>query len=209
MEEEAETIESSTRMTRKQTSASPPPPPDGDDQQESIADIGSSDGEREDLASSKSLEVTKESSILASPPDFNTTTECWAGSRSGETPPQLFPMTLHEMLEEAEREHKDHIVGWDPDGLSFKIHKPNEFAKTIMPRYFKNQSKFRSFQRQVRQDEELSNRSSFLLLLLLLFRLLDRLNSLFRILVGRRYTVISIPILESTSWSGKRRVHPP
>jgi hypothetical protein len=148
--EEAETIESSS-MTRKQSASAP-----GDeDHQESIVDLGSIQGGRENLAISETrkrgslddIEQSKESAIASSARYCSTE----RGSRSGETP-QLFPMILHQMLEEAESEHNEHIVGWDPDGLSFRIHKPNELAGTIMPRYFKNQTKFRSFQRQVRRS---------------------------------------------------------
>jgi hypothetical protein len=61
-----------------------------------------------------------------------------------------FPWKLHVMLEDAEKEHNQDIVSWDPVGMSFKVYKPEEFVKEIMPRYFK-QTQFRSFQRMVRQ----------------------------------------------------------
>ena len=59
-----------------------------------------------------------------------------------------FPSKLHQLLDDAENENNEHIVGWSPNGLSFIVHKPKEFATTIMPRYFRH-SNFRSFQRQV------------------------------------------------------------
>jgi hypothetical protein len=155
--EYAETIESaSRRMTnRREQSASAA----DDDQQEWIADLGSSEWDRrEDLAVLKTRkgdsldgveqQPKKESTFAASPAQFSATEQRGSPRSSGETP-QLFPMILHQMLEEANSEHNDHIVGWEPDGLSFKVHKPNELAETIMPRYFKNQTQFRSFQRQV------------------------------------------------------------
>ena len=61
-----------------------------------------------------------------------------------------FPELLHYMLEDAEKAGFGDIVGWLPDGLSFKIYQPKEFTKKLVPRYFRKQSKFRSFQRQVR-----------------------------------------------------------
>lgn len=60
-----------------------------------------------------------------------------------------FPWKLHVMLEEAETEHNQNIVSWDPDGICFTVFKQEEFVKQIMPRYFK-QTLFRSFQRMVR-----------------------------------------------------------
>ena len=200
--EEAETIESrmnrkqSARMTRKQSASAA-----GDDQQESIVDLGSREGGREDLAISETrkggslndIDQTKESTI-ASP---HCSTE--RGSRSGETPP-LFPTILHQMLQEAENEHNEHIVGWDTDGLSFKIHKPNELAGTIMPRYFKNQTKFRSFQRQVRRSY------CIVLYCCFAFSVFETHSSVFSWGV---VAVVSIPILESTSWPRKRGVHSP
>ena len=59
-----------------------------------------------------------------------------------------FPWKLHEMLEEAQDENNEDIVAWNPDGVSFKVFKPEEFVEKIMPRYF-NQTQFRSFQRMV------------------------------------------------------------
>lgn len=60
-----------------------------------------------------------------------------------------FAVKLHIMLEDADNEGNDGIVGWQHDGLSFSIYKPKEFAEKIMPRYFR-QTRFRDFQRQVR-----------------------------------------------------------
>ena len=60
-----------------------------------------------------------------------------------------FPRRLHEMLDGVEKDDKQNIVSWQPDGMSFKVHKTKEFETDIMPKYF-NQNKFRSFQRQVR-----------------------------------------------------------
>jgi hypothetical protein len=43
--------------------------------------------------------------------------------------------------------HED-IVSWQPHGKAFRVHKPQEFATLIMPRYFK-QTQYKSFQRQL------------------------------------------------------------
>jgi hypothetical protein len=59
-----------------------------------------------------------------------------------------FPFKVHAMLEDVEEEGNDSIVSWLPDGKSFRIHKPKEFAEYLVPRYF-NQIKYRSFQRQL------------------------------------------------------------
>lgn len=60
-----------------------------------------------------------------------------------------FPVVLHRMLGEMENEGSEHIISWNDDGLSFAIHKPKEFADTILTRYFRNQTRYKSFQRQL------------------------------------------------------------
>jgi hypothetical protein len=52
------------------------------------------------------------------------------------------------MLEETDAEGYISIVSWLPDEKSFKVHKQEAFVDHIMPRYF-NQTKYRSFQRQL------------------------------------------------------------
>lgn len=75
-----------------------------------------------------------------------------------------FPRKLHQMLEDSEKDGFTSIVSWLPasslghsdnkndnnDGRvrSFKVHDPDSFVSTIMPRYFK-QTQYRSFQRQL------------------------------------------------------------
>jgi hypothetical protein len=59
-----------------------------------------------------------------------------------------FPWKLHDMLEEAERHNFNHIVSWEPDGVSFQVHNGDEFFTKIMPLYF-DQTKYDSFRRQL------------------------------------------------------------
>jgi len=59
-----------------------------------------------------------------------------------------FPFKLHSILEYAEKTNRVDIISWLPSGDAFKIHKPHDFADTILPQYF-NQTKYRSFQRQL------------------------------------------------------------
>lgn len=59
-----------------------------------------------------------------------------------------FVWKLYEMLEDVEREGKDHIVSWVDNGKAFKVHKLKEFVTDVIPYYFK-QSKYKSFQRQL------------------------------------------------------------
>lgn len=59
-----------------------------------------------------------------------------------------FPFKLHSILEHAQKNSNSSIISWLPSGKAFKIHKPKEFAEIIMPQYF-NQTKYRSFQRQL------------------------------------------------------------
>jgi hypothetical protein len=60
-----------------------------------------------------------------------------------------FPMKLHRMLEGAEKLGLNEIISWNIDGRSFTICQPHVFARTIMQIYFRGQTKYKSFQRQL------------------------------------------------------------
>jgi len=69
------------------------------------------------------------------------------GGRKGRT--GTFPQKLHQMLSDLEKEEGgSEIASYLPHGRAFAIHKPNEFVKKIMPKYFR-MSRFSSFQRQL------------------------------------------------------------
>ena len=75
-----------------------------------------------------------------------------------------FPFKLYRCLEDAAiDESKAEIISWLPDGKGFKVHKPNEFVDQLLVRYFKTQTKLKSFTRQVRlfHPEERGNTSSY------------------------------------------------
>jgi hypothetical protein len=59
-----------------------------------------------------------------------------------------FPTILHKLLSETDMMGFANIISWQPHGRSFLIHKPKEFVKDVVPRYFKH-SKLSSFQRQL------------------------------------------------------------
>jgi hypothetical protein len=59
-----------------------------------------------------------------------------------------FPFMLHDMLNDTESNNFAHIVSWESDGMSFKVHRQDEFVEKIMPLYF-DQSKYESFRRQL------------------------------------------------------------
>lgn len=59
-----------------------------------------------------------------------------------------FPSKLYRMLEAAHSFGFTNVISWSDDGRSFIVHKPKVFAKTMMVIYF-NQSKYKSFQRQL------------------------------------------------------------
>ena len=59
-----------------------------------------------------------------------------------------FPTVLHKMLSESEVMSFSHLISWQSHGRSFLIHKPREFVRDVVPRYFKH-SKLSSFQRQL------------------------------------------------------------
>jgi hypothetical protein len=53
------------------------------------------------------------------------------------------------MLEEIAKVGDESIVSWQPHGKAFRVHFPEAFARTVMPRYFKKQTKYKSFLRQL------------------------------------------------------------
>jgi hypothetical protein len=63
---------------------------------------------------------------------------------------ELLPFTLklHACLNDAQFEGFEHIISWQNETL-FKVHDVDAFSKLIMPRYFKSQTRYRSFQRQL------------------------------------------------------------
>jgi hypothetical protein len=59
-----------------------------------------------------------------------------------------FPLKLHSVLDQVERDGLAHVISWQAHGRCFVIHKPKEFVDHVMPSYFR-QSKLTSFQRQL------------------------------------------------------------
>lgn len=59
-----------------------------------------------------------------------------------------FPAKLFNMLKEAEAHGHDDVISFLPHGKAFMIHKPEEFAQEIMPKYFKT-GRLSSFHRQL------------------------------------------------------------
>ncbi len=60
-----------------------------------------------------------------------------------------FPMKLHHILDEVQREGLAHIISWQPHGRAFIIRDTALFTRIIMPKYFPNAKKFSSIQRQL------------------------------------------------------------
>jgi hypothetical protein len=76
------------------------------------------------------------------------------------TPPPgcAFPFHLHHMLNDAERSGFQHIVSWLKDARSFKVHNKEEFEKSILFRYFRGQTHYKSFQRQRKHHHPVLNK---------------------------------------------------
>jgi hypothetical protein len=60
-----------------------------------------------------------------------------------------FPNKLYQLLEFAHSQNLELIVSWRSDGTSFSIKNEQDFMQQISPRFFPNQSTFRSFERQL------------------------------------------------------------
>ena len=64
-------------------------------------------------------------------------------------PLSLFPMKLHQVLDDAETKGFQHIISWHCEGKAFKVHDWKQFEQLLMPIYFASQKKYKSFQRQL------------------------------------------------------------
>jgi hypothetical protein len=64
---------------------------------------------------------------------------------------RTFPIRLYDMLQDADKHNFSHIVSWLPScGNGFKIHNQQKFVeRRILPHYFRRQTKYKSFTRQV------------------------------------------------------------
>jgi len=60
----------------------------------------------------------------------------------------IFPVKLHNLLENVETDGHEGFVSWQPHGRAFKIHNRKKFVELVMPKHFR-QSKFESFRRQL------------------------------------------------------------
>lgn len=98
------------------------------------------------------ISMKGDNNVLHSHPDDLTTEEVDRrpkGFKRKNSLTMSFPITLHNMLEDAESQGYAKIISWLPDGARFKIHDPAKFRDEIMRKYFR-QTKLESFTRQVR-----------------------------------------------------------
>lgn len=68
--------------------------------------------------------------------------------RDQSTSSLIFPLKMHQLLQEAENRGESHIISWLPDGRSFKVHDKKTFTNQIMPNFF-GSSKLKTFQRNL------------------------------------------------------------
>ena len=86
--------------------------------------------------------------------DSPTTISSLAYPRTGKRGvPQQFPRRLYEMLESEaklakESPNETFVISWSDSGKAFRILDVDQFAETILPRYFRTK-KFSSFQRNL------------------------------------------------------------
>ena len=60
-----------------------------------------------------------------------------------------FPQKLHRMLCDAPSAGFEDVCAWVVNGTAFRIHDPQRFVEEVMPRYFSQQTKYKSFQRML------------------------------------------------------------
>lgn len=74
------------------------------------------------------------------------------GSHGSSTAPAPFLSKTYELVDEAS---SDSVVSWSQSGCSFVVWNPTEFAKDLLPMYFKHNN-FSSFVRQLNTYVSLS-----------------------------------------------------
>jgi HSF-type DNA-binding len=58
-----------------------------------------------------------------------------SGARNAETfATTLFPMRLHEVLNDVESDGLEQIISWAPHGRCFMIHRPQDFVTKVLPK---------------------------------------------------------------------------
>jgi HSF-type DNA-binding len=62
---------------------------------------------------------------------------------------ETFPIKLHFMLETVQLSNQKTIVNWHPHGRSFKVFDRKRFEEEVLPKFFRYQSEYLSFQRQL------------------------------------------------------------
>ena len=60
-----------------------------------------------------------------------------------------FPVRLFTMLNDADEQGFSHIISWNNEGNGFLVKDKDAFMATILPRYAKNCTKYKSYQRQL------------------------------------------------------------
>ena len=84
-----------------------------------------------------------------------------------------FPIVLHRAMAQIERDGYGHIMGWQPHGRCFLIHKPKEFLEIILPRCeihrWGYQTSRKSFGRLAMTSLCLTKQGFFLVILLLTY----------------------------------------
>ena len=56
------------------------------------------------------------------------------GKKVGRCPDTNFPVKLHFMLSDLEKDGLDRIISWQPHGRCFVVHNQEAFVKHILPR---------------------------------------------------------------------------
>jgi HSF-type DNA-binding len=62
---------------------------------------------------------------------------------------ELFPATLHRLLESATSSRHSSIIRWLEHGRAFKVYDRQRLVEDVLPDYFQGQKQFASFQRQL------------------------------------------------------------
>ena len=89
------------------------------------------------------------SAVIVAADRFQRRTEKYNSNKDSANASGPFPLKLHRLLNTAHEVGLESIVSWCPDGNGFKVHKIDKFVNEVLPRFFKKQTKYKSFQRQL------------------------------------------------------------
>ncbi|GAA6048854.1 hypothetical protein JCM3770_003653 [Rhodotorula araucariae] len=120
-------------------------------EQEEDDDRDELDDEADDAASTESRARSPEAEAAPAPPVVDPVSAAASEAARSAVPPtggKTQAAFVHKVWSMVETPALQNLISWAPDGKSFLVYSPEEFARTVLPQFFKH-SNFASFLRQL------------------------------------------------------------